>query len=249
MLSEARLEAKRAVPALLQDERFQWTLGLVRAALALTSLFFVASCAASEERPPPPRPASSVFSPEAARQAGSAEPANAGLPFAKDPDPTALSEILAAAPKSAPKLVGSDGGSLVGTNTDVKEAPPQETIEKSPSKADKKSSIEEGKPDVAVGIPSPAVERAARAQLYYGLVTRCRDKAGKTLPPDAVELHFRIDTDGYIAPASISAVAVDPAHEDAANCMRRELSAAPFRAPAGARGVAAWVNATVPSVD
>lgn len=190
-----------------------------------------------------------MFSPEAAPRAPLADMGEGGLPFANEPEPGVLAEILAAAPKSSAAKGAPDGGTLVGTNTGIKEEPKIVAEVPDGGARIKRASIEEGKPDVAVGIPSPAVERAARAQLYHPLVMRCRDADGKILPPDAVTLRFKIDTDGYIVPTSISAVAADSKHEAAAACMRRELSAAAFQAPASARGVAAMVNATVPSVD
>jgi hypothetical protein len=224
----------------------------VRAAFALALAAVLAACAAPEERPPPPRPASSVFSPDAAAHLESPESSAGTKPFAKDPDPAALGEILAAAPKNAPQVTGPDGGTLVGTNTELVEKDPKNAQVLIPAHKDPglpKISIKEGDLDVGVGIPSPAVERAARAQLYHSLVTRCRDQNGKLLPPDAIVLHFRIDADGYIVPPSISAIASDPNHADAAACMRRELAGSSFRAPMAARGMASMVNATVPSVD
>ena len=216
----------------------------------------LALCACKEpERAPPPRPVSSVFSPQTTPPVPLADLADGGLPFETSADPTLLAEIIAKTPKHIAIPTGVRGGTLVGTDTEVHEEPPSAAESSSvsasaaPGKTPKGALLEEGKPDVAVGIPSPAVERALRAQLYYGLVTRCRDADGKTLPPDAVILRFKIDTDGYIVPVSMSAVAVDSRHEAAASCMRRELSASAFRAPASARGVAAMVNATVPSVD
>jgi hypothetical protein len=96
---------------------------------------------------------------------------------------------------------------------------------------------------------SASIEREARAQLYWTLVQRCRDKDGSILPPDAVTILFRIDEDGYIIGSSINSAPSKPIYEDAAHCMRRELSSATFRAPVGARGLMTPVTMTVPSVD
>ncbi|MDI1429866.1 hypothetical protein QHF89_10175 [Polyangium sorediatum] len=225
----------------------------------------VAWCAAlaactSEPAPAPapvpaPRAASSVFSPEVAARLPLAEPEDGGAPVAKAPVPGVLEEILAAAPKASATSTGPDGGTLVGTETGVRDEA-QSTAEgldggldASAPRLGKRMQIQEGSLDVHEGIPSPAVERAARAQLYYPLVTRCRGADGKLLPPDTIVLRFKIDVDGYIVPSSISASGAEARYEAAANCMQRELSAAAFRAPAAARGVATWVNATVPSVD
>lgn len=225
--------------------------------LTVASCVALAACT-SEPAPapaPPPRAASSVFSPEVAARLPLAEPEDGGAPVAKAPVPGVLEEILAAAPKSTAQPTGPDGGTLVGAETGVRDEARVEAdgpgggLDASASRLAKRIQIHEGSPDVHEGIPSSAVERAARAQLYYPLVTRCRGADGKILPPDTIVLRFKIDVDGYIVPSSISASGAEARYEAAANCMQRELSAAAFRAPAAARGVATWVNATVPSVD
>jgi len=231
----------------------------VRLRLALVFFFFalpvaaLAACKKPAEPTPPPRPASSVFSPQNAAVHVKSEPPEGGVPIAANPNPVALAEILKAAPTTKPKPTGPDGRTLVGTNTDARpdeHGPDEPSPEKSlAARADKRISIEEGELDVSVGIPSPALERAARAQLYHPLVMRCRRPDGNILPPDAIVLRFRIDSEGYLVPSSITASAAESKYEDAANCMRRELSAATFRAPAAARGVPSKVTATVPSVD
>jgi len=96
---------------------------------------------------------------------------------------------------------------------------------------------------------SPAIERAARAQLYWPLVQRCRDEGGGLLPPEVVHLAFHLDQDGYVVPATILAVPREKRFADAARCMARELSMATFRAPAAARGLPQTVSMDVPSVD
>jgi hypothetical protein len=103
---------------------------------------------------------------------------------------------------------------------------------------------------VETGMATPAIEREARAQLYYPLVTKCRDKAGKILPPDAVFLEFEIDVDGYIVPTSIATKAFQSEFQQAADCMRHMLAGLQFRGPPGARKVKpTTVKMTVPSVD
>jgi hypothetical protein len=96
---------------------------------------------------------------------------------------------------------------------------------------------------------TPSIERECRAQLYWPLVQRCRDPSGSILPPEVVTLRFLVDADGAIVSSSIFAAASEPRWEPAAECMRRELSALPFRAPASVRGAVTRVEATVPSVD
>lgn len=228
-------------------------------------LVALVACTSEEQAPAPlplpsPRAGSSVFSPEAAARLPLAEPEDGGAPVAREAVPGVLEEILAAAPKASATPTGPDGGTLVGTETGVREQAREAgggldggvdaaAASAAISRVGKRIQIQEGSPDVHEGIPSSAVERAARAQLYYPLVTRCRGADGKVLPPDTIVLRFKIDVDGYIVPSSISTSGTEPRYEAAANCMQRELSAAGFRAPAAARGVATWVNATVPSVD
>ena len=222
--------------------------------LPLIGIVVVGAACAEPAPSAAPRPATSVFSANAGASLSVAALLDGGLPFAKAPEPGVLDEIVAASPKALPKNTGPDGGTLVGTETKDEQAADAEVAlsSKEPSAA----SVRSDKPALVKGgnvemqeLPAHAIERATRAQLYYPLVMRCRDVDGKILPPEAIVLRFKTDEDGSIAPSSISAVAVDPRHESAANCMRRELSAAPFRAPATARGVATHVSATIPSVD
>src|SRR5262249_35756648 len=125
------------------------------------------------------------------------------------PDPAALAELLAAAPKRGPQSTSENGGTLVGTATGEKE--PSATDAGGPKNEAPKPAVEVGEMQLEATMSSPAIERASRQQLYYRLVTRCKDKAGKILPPDAVKLDFLIDPDGYIAPGSIVATTEDPA--------------------------------------
>jgi hypothetical protein len=220
-----------------------------RVRLALATAIALAGCAEPEPSPQP-RPPTTAFSPQAVPQAAPAARGDSGAELQTTPDPTALEEILAASPKAGARPTGPDGGTLVGTVTDA-DAGPADAAAPAPDAALPKAEarVLAGEPEVQPGLPSPAIERAARAQLYYPLTTRCKDRDGKILPPDAIVLRFRIDPDGYVVPSSISAIATDPRHEDAANCMRRELGAATFRAPAASRGAGTSVNITLPSVD
>lgn len=173
----------------------------------------------------------------------------AGAPPVSSAEPEALEEILAAARKAAP--TPGDGATLakIGTSTGVPEPsarPPQPEPQPAPAQ---RSRVEIGAPTMQVDMSSPAIEKAARAQLYWDLVQRCRGPDGKILPPDVIRVEFNVDADGYIVAPTIIGSASDPLYDDAATCMRRELSAATFRAPAGARGLPTRVDATVPSVD
>lgn len=163
-------------------------------------------------------------------------------------DPAALDELIAAAPKTARRPTGKDGGAAIGHDLELSAeagAPVVSTTATAP-----------GKPRVVVGAPtvqptmaSPAIERAARAQLYWNLVQRCRDPEGHILPPEVIRLQFRIDVDGYIIASTIVATPRAPRFADAAHCMQRELSTAAFQAPAATRGRDCSVDAAVPSVD
>jgi hypothetical protein len=163
-------------------------------------------------------------------------------------DPSALDDLVAAAPKLVAHPTALDGGTMIGADSGVPvpsasaDAPPAPEAPSPPH-------VVIGAPTEQAPMATPAIERAARAQLYWNLVQRCRDKAGNILPADAIKVHFIIDVDGYIPPASILATASAAQYAEAAQCMRRELSTATFRAPAATWGRMGEVNATLPSVD
>ncbi len=163
-------------------------------------------------------------------------------------DPGALDDLLAATPKIGASPTGADGGTTLGATTGVPEGSAS-VVEPPPAEAPRAPRVVVGTPTVQAAMANPAIERAARAQLYWNLVQRCRDKDGKLLPPDAIAIRFTIDVDGYISPSSIVARAASPEHADAAHCMRRELSTATFRAPAATWGHVGAVRVTLPSVD
>jgi hypothetical protein len=221
--------------------------------LPLVGVVFVGVACAQPAPTAAPMPASSVFSADAGSGLSVVVGPDGGPPLARRPEPGVLAEILAAAPKKLPTATDPDGGSLIGTDTGVK---PDETAENAlrskgaatSLRGAKSLLIESGTVEVQA-LPAHAAERTARAQVYYPLVTRCRDAEGRILPPDAIILRFRVDEDGNIVASSISAIAADPRHESAANCMRRELSAVAFRGPAALRGSATSLRATIPSVD
>jgi hypothetical protein len=157
-------------------------------------------------------------------------------------DPNALAELLAAAPPPP------SGGSVlhrIGTNT----GEPPALSSAGPPAAPPRARIEIGAVQLQTDMSTPAIEKAARAQLYWDLVQRCRDPEGKLLPPDAIRVEFNLDEEGTLVTPTIVAIALDPRHSEAAACMQRELAGATFRAPAGARGLPTHVIATVPSVD
>jgi hypothetical protein len=221
--------------------------------LSLLGVVLVGVACAQPTPTAAPMPASSAFLADAGPGLSVVEASNGGAPLARSPEPGVLAEILAAAPTSMPSATNPNGGTLIGTETDTK--PDQSSLNTLGSKGmasgprvPKSMSIESGVVEVQ-GLPAHAAERTARAQFYYPLVMRCRDTAGQILPADAITLRFRVDEEGNVVPSSISAIAADPRHESAANCMRRELSAVAFRAPAALRGSPTTLRATIPSVD
>lgn len=162
-------------------------------------------------------------------------------------DPGALDDLLAAAPKAA---ASAGARPAIGADTGVPAASASATaMAILPPERKRTSPIVVGTVTIQPPMATPAIERAARAQLYWNLVQRCRDKDGKILPADAISLRFIVDADGYITPSSIIARASLAEHADAAHCMRRELSTATFRGPAANWGHTGEVRATVPSVD
>lgn len=163
-------------------------------------------------------------------------------------DRGALDDLLAAAPRASASATAEGGGTLIGASTGVPDGSAT-PIEPPPPEAPPQPRVVVGAPQVQAPMANPAIERAMRAQLYWGLVQRCRDRSGKILPADAISMDFIIDTDGYITPSSIVARAVATEHEAAAHCMRRELSTATFRAPAATWGHQVKVSVTLPSVD
>ncbi|AUX44895.1 hypothetical protein SOCE26_063650 [Sorangium cellulosum] len=174
---------------------------------------------------------------------------SSGAPPVGSADPAALAEILAAAPAAAKPPGDGPIAAKIGTSTGVA-APSASARPPDPGPAPAATPrVEIGLPTAQASMSTPAIEKAARAQLYWDLVQRCRGPDGKRLPPDAVRVEFNIDAEGYIVATSIIGSASDPRHDEAATCMRRELAGATFRAPPGARGQPTRVTATVPSVD
>jgi len=209
----------------------------------------VSISACSPERVGGDAPAGSGSAAVWARDAGASPPiaSDGGLAVADDASAAALDELLAAAAGArAPGATGKGGGSRIGTPTGN-----AATDAGSPasSAAPPKAQVAVGAPTTEALVASPALEREARAQLYWPLVNKCKGDDGRILPPDAVTLTFTIDGEGYIQPSSIAATTDDPRHDRAAQCMIRELGASSFRMPPSSRGVPTRVTATVPSID
>lgn len=231
-------------------------------ALALAAAIAACSTGAGGEAPAGSSPGASAtglaarpvgtspWSRDAAPNPAEGAEADAGPSLPSSADPEALDELIHAAPRDAGSPTGEDGGTRIGSDTHepLPDGGGTEAAAGVPATA-RRPRIGVGEATVQPGMSSPAIERAARAQLYWPLTQRCRDKEGKILPPDVVTLEFTIDREGYISGSSIVASARDPKYDEAAQCMRRELSAATFVAPASARGVATRITATIPSVD
>ena len=241
--------------------RFRSRLRFVRRRLALVLFSALSACSQGGQGTSPPAssalPSASPLAPWSRSESAVSDASDAGpSPTAREVDPAALEELLAAAPKKALPATGEDGASLVGTDTGLKpgdreaeEAEPAPPPPKPKTAAARGGKVSFGPLSIQGEMASASIEREARAQLYWGLVQRCRAKDGGILPPEMVTILFNIDEDGYIIGSSINATPSSPIYEDVAHCMRRELSAATFRAPVGTRGLRTTVNMTVPSVD
>lgn len=240
------------------------------------SILALAACSPAPDEGAPPVPGAEVGSvpvraapPSFSREAF-APPRDAGASFHEGDsapkaaaaggevaDPAALDEILSAAARGseAGQATQVDRSALLGTDTGVPaDAGPAEARSRVPSRspdfqASPVAKIGVGKVTVEPGMSSAGIERALRAQIYWPLVRRCRDRRGAILPPEVIQLRFHLDLDGYVIPATVLAVPKEQQYEDAARCMGRELSMATFRGPAAARGQPQEVITDVPSVD
>jgi hypothetical protein len=233
-----------------------------RAAPLLVLLAALAACSRAPDQPSVSAAAASsqpggapVFSRAAfaspRTDAGAGEPA-AAVPTI--PEPAALDEILAAARLAgAADAGGADGGApdrgaLLGTDTGVP-ADAGAAEGGAAAEARREGGFHIGEVNGLPRMSSPAIEKAARAQLYWPLVQHCRDEAGGILPAEAVHVTLQIDREGYIVPATILAVPREPRFAQAARCMARELRVVAFRMPAASRGLVQDVDLDVPSVD
>jgi hypothetical protein len=219
----------------------------------LLALFFAACVdpARSADGGGPAPPEASSWSPQAAPPSlGADGESRASFPAASA-DPAALAAILEAAPRREPASTGPDGGTLVGLetrrSTEALTEPPAAPA--GPARQAPTAIVDTGEVLLEPGSSSPAIERAARAGLYWDLVHRCRERQGKLLPPDAVRLEFTVQGDGTVATSTILATSQEGRYDEAAQCMRRLLASGGFRVPAPADGVATRVVMTVPSVD
>jgi hypothetical protein len=158
-------------------------------------------------------------------------------------DREALAELLQAASAraaaSAPTSRTLGGDTHVAGSGDVDADPPKPRVAPAASASAPRHA----------GAGNDAIERSARAQLYWELTQRCKDEHDAILPPESVEVMFDVDEDGYLVTATISAIAKAPRFERAALCMRREVARSGYRAPPTARGAVTHVKLWVPSTD
>ncbi len=176
------------------------------------------------------------------------------VPTPTKADPVALAELLRAAPDKTPSPTGPDGGTLVGSETEVEptKGSPDEVAAGAGTTGPgqgPRAALRAGRMELRPQLSNVAIERAAREQIYWRLVQKCRDGKGEILPPDSITLVFTIRTDGSIDPASVGATAADKRYRAAAECVVREFSAIPFRGPEAALDQDTRVIATLPSVD
>jgi hypothetical protein len=165
------------------------------------------------------------------------------LPVPTDPEPAALERLLQKVPKDVPPPSGS-AGTLVGTNTGIDGHTEVVTSKRPRGEA----AVRAGPIEVQPLLSSPAIERAAREQIYWNL-RKCTGPDGKAPPPESITLRFTIDSDGSVDPASVSTHAATPELEPTAECVLSAFSASPFRGPAATRKTSARVIITWPSVD
>lgn len=234
------IDARHVPPSLPRRNASRPIAPWLVAATALSGAGCDSSGAHSE---PGPAPSTSAWGRAHAPNAA----ASSGLAVPGPPNESALTELLANVPELREDTTGPDGGTLIGSTTDVAEddSPNEEPAGESRSKAVVKLGTAKKQP----GLSSAGIERALRASLYYELVQRCRGPGGNLLPAEAIKLQFTVAADGTIAPSTIAVTAEAPEHRDAASCMRRTLSAVSFRGPSSARGQTTDVTALVPSVD
>jgi hypothetical protein len=161
-----------------------------------------------------------------------------------NPSPNALQEIVAAAPSSSPPPTDGDTGTRIGLDTGVERGegpsyvPPPTTTSK----------VVAGDLEIQPQLSSPAIEREARAQIYWRL-RRCKGPGGKPPAPESITLSFTLREDGTVDPVSVTATTADEALQATAECVLREFSNVPFEGPVATRRTPARIIITWPSVD
>lgn len=157
-------------------------------------------------------------------------------------DPRAKSQMLARVP--AALSATSPTGTLVGQEVDPSAFPVTSAQPAPSSTSGSRVSLETGRKR-----SSFAVERDLRSTLHFDLVDQCRAPGGDILPPESIEIDFRVDNLGRIERTSVRAVAKLPAHEPAARCMARVIRASDARFSSSLGDSTSIIHALVPSVD
>lgn len=160
------------------------------------------------------------------------------------PDPMALAELMDRVP-SAQRLgpTGPDGGTLIGSDSGVEgdelpEVPP----------AASHGRLRVGRPDFQPLVSNAAIERAARAQIYWHL-RKCTTPTGEQPPAESIVLSFHLRPDGSADPATVSAEAENAKLDSVAECVERTFAGIAFRGPAASLGTSPRVIIAWPSVD
>ena len=163
------------------------------------------------------------------------------VPAPNQADPVALAQLVAKAPDEPASSTGPDGRSELGSDT----GEPMGEVAPLPSTLPE---LESSKAKVQPALSSPAIERAAREQIYWHF-RKCKAPDGRLPPPESITLFFIVRQDGVTDPASVSATVRDESLAPVAECIVREFSALPFEGPPGARRTTARVIVRWPSVD
>lgn len=162
--------------------------------------------------------------------------------------PAVLAELVGKSrelPATTP--TGPDGSTRVGSETGA-DGPPVMPTPALPPPGRQRPGVQAGPIEVQPAVSSSAIEREARAQIYWRL-RNCKQNDGTPPPPDAIVLDFIIQPDGTIEPSSVKATTDDRALEPVAACVLRTFAASPFIGPAAGRNASARVVITWPSVD
>ena len=192
-------------------------------------------CADDSQAPPSPAATVSYEIVTNLVPVSSVEVNQAALPV----DPRAKDEILAAAPAPLPPT--SPSGTLIATKPEASAF--------ASSTASAAVSLSRVKLEPPRRTSSTSAERDLRSTLHFELVEQCRGPSGGILPPETVQIEFRVDSLGRIDRTSVVATARSPEYEPAARCMARVIRAADARFSSSRNREATLVHALVPTTD
>lgn len=168
---------------------------------------------------------------------GSAVMNSTALPI----DPKAKEEFLSRVPAALPSTGAT--GTIVGTKV-VPSAYPSASAAPSAGGGSSRVVVEPAR-----RMSSFVTERDLRSTLHFDLVEQCRAPGGAILPPDSVEIDFRVDNLGRIDRTSVRTKALKPEFENAARCMARVIRAADAKFSVSRSQEATHVEARVPLSD